>query len=143
MTDALDRLKNQKRPQVKPRSDKLNINDKNYLNTNVSMNIDTNGSANTDTNTSSIADTDELELVEVVRNSILLEKSLHNDLTEFCKQEKVIKAVWIEAAFRYLEEHPETMAEVLSDARERVESRKQSARYRQAKSFSEKLPKRS
>jgi hypothetical protein len=135
MTDALERLKNQKRPQVKPRSDNLNTNDKKQLSTNVSMNINTNESG--------IVDTDELELVEVVRNSILLEKSLHNDLTEFCKDEKVIKAVWIEAAFRYLEEHPETMKEVVSDARERVESRKQSARYRQAKSFSQKLPKRS
>ncbi len=135
MTDALERLKNQKRPQVKPRTDNLNTNDKRQLSANVSMNINT--------NESSIVDTDELELVEVVRNSILLEKSLHNDLTEFCKHEKVIKAVWIEAAFRYLEEHPETMEEVVSDARERVESRKQSARYRQAKSFSQKLPKRS
>lgn len=122
MSDALERLVNQKRPKVKTRTEKP----------------DTNTSSNPDINESSIIDSNE-PTHKVVRNSILLEEVVNEALTEHCRREDLIKAAWIEGAFLYLEKHPEAMQEADKLARERLQERKNAARYRQAKSFSKKL----
>lgn len=115
MTDKLKGFLDKERPAVPARTDSL------------------------DTNVSVIKDSNEPKLIEVVRNSILLEQSVHTDMTEFCDQEKIIKAAWIEEAFRELQKSPKIMQKVVSGAKKRVQERKNAARYRQAKTFSKKL----
>lgn len=81
--------------------------------------------------------------LKVIRNSILLEKSIDEKLEAYCRNEKIIKATWIEAVFVCLEKnadkYPELIQEIKHDARARVQERKNAARYRQAKTFSKKL----
>lgn len=119
--DNLERLISN-RPKVKPRSDKLS----------------SDASSNTEANESSYIDA-KAHNHTVVRNSILLEEAAQNLLTQICDQEKLIKAVWIEAAVVCLQNHPEVMEEVFEEARSRLAIRKEAARIRQAKTFSQKL----
>ena len=131
--DALERLKQQKRPLVKPRTDNLAANEQ--------MIASSNEQINTSSSSQVVQITNDKQLVEVTRKSILLENSVEQKLTAFCKQNNIIIATWIEAAFEHLEQQPELMNDVIATARLRGEKRKDSARIRQAQSFSEKLHK--
>lgn len=131
--DALERLKQQKRPLVKPRTDSLAANEQ--------MLASSNEQINTSSSSQIVQITNEKQLVEVTRKSILLENSVEQKLTAFCKQNNIIIATWIEAAFEHLDQQPELMNDVIATARLRGEERKESARIRQAQSFSEKLHK--
>lgn len=128
--DALERLKQQKRPLVKPRTDSLAANEQRSASTNEQINTSSNSQVE-----------NHKQLVEVTRKSILLENSVEQKLTALCKQNNIIIATWIEAAFEHLEQQPELMNDVIATARLRGEERKDSARIRQAQSFSEKLHK--
>lgn len=134
--DALERLKQQKRPLVKPRTDNLAANEQ--------MVTSSNEQINTRSNEQMVASSNEQvkhdrQLVEVTRKSILLENSVEQKLTAFCKQNNIIIATWIESAFEHLEQQPDLMNDVIATARLKGEERKDSARIRQAQSFSEKL----
>ena len=131
--DALERLKQQKRPLVKPRTDNLAANEQ--------MIASSNEQINTSSSSQVVQITNDKQLVEVTRKSILLENSVEQKLTAFCKQNNIIIATWIEAAFEHLEQQPDLMNDVIATARLRGEERKDSARIRQAQSFSEKLHK--
>ena len=131
--DALERLKQQKRPLVKPRTDNLAANEQ--------MLASSNEQNNTSSSSQVVQITNDKQLVEVTRKSILLENSVEQKLIAFCKQNNIIIATWIEAAFEHLEQQPELMNDVIATARLRGEKRKDSARIRQAQSFSEKLHK--
>lgn len=131
--DALERLKQQKRPLVKPRTDNLAANEQ--------MIASSNEQINTSSSSQVVQITNDKQLVEVTRKSILLENSVEQKLTAFCKQNNIIIATWIEAAFEHLEQQPDLMNDVIATARSRGEERKDSARIRQAQSFSEKLHK--
>ena len=131
--DALERLKQQKRPLVKPRTDNLAANEQ--------MIASSNEQINTSSSSQVVQITNDKQLVEVTRKSILLENSVEQKLTAFCKQNNIIIATWIEAAFEHLDQQPELMNDVIATARLRGEERKDSARIRQAQSFSEKLHK--
>ncbi len=129
--DALERLKQQKRPLVKPRTDNLATNEQ--------MLASSSEQINTSSSSQVVQITNDKQLVEVTRKSILLENSVEQKLTALCKQNNIIIATWIEAAFEHLEQQPELMTDVITTARLRGEERKDSARIRQAQSFSEKL----
>lgn len=131
--DALERLKQQKRPLVKPRTDNLAPNEQTFTSSNEQINTSSSNQIGQITN--------DKQLVEVTRKSILLENSVEQKLTAFCKQNNIIIATWIESAFEHLEQQPDLMNDVIATARSRGEERKDSARIRQAQSFSEKLHK--
>ena len=131
--DALERLKQQKRPLVKPRTDNLAANEQTSASSNEQINISSSSQV--------VQITNDKQLVEVTRKSILLENSVEQKLTALCKQNNIIIATWIEAAFEHLEQQPDLMNDVIATARLRGEERKDSARIRQAQSFSEKLHK--
>lgn len=126
--DALERLKQQKRPLVKPRTDNLAANEQMVASSNEQINTRSNEQVKHDK-----------QLVEVTRKSILLENSVEQKLTAFCKQNNIIIATWIESAFEHLEQQPDLINDVIATARLKGEERKDSARIRQAQSFSEKL----
>ena len=126
--DALERLKQQKRPLVKPRTDNLATNEQMVTSSNEQINTRSNEQVKHDK-----------QLVEVTRKSILLENSVEQKLTAFCKQNNIIIATWIESAFEHLEQQPDLINDVIATARLKGEERKDSARIRQAQSFSEKL----
>lgn len=126
--DALERLKQQKRPLVKPRTDNLATNEQLVASSNEQINTRSNEQIKHDK-----------QLVEVTRKSILLENSVEQKLTAFCKQNNIIIATWIESAFEHLEQQPDLINDVIATARLKGEERKDSARIRQAQSFSEKL----
>lgn len=126
--DALERLKQQKRPLVKPRTDNLAANEQMIASSNEQVNTRSNEQVKHDK-----------QLVEVTRKSILLENSVEQKLTAFCKQNNIIIATWIESAFEHLEQQPDLINDVVATARLKGEERKDSARIRQAQSFSEKL----
>lgn len=126
--DALERLKQQKRPLVKPRTDNLATNEQMVASSNEQVNTRSNEQIKHDK-----------QLVEVTRKSILLENSVEQKLTAFCKQNNIIIATWIESAFEHLEQQPDLINDVIATARLKGEERKDSARIRQAQSFSEKL----
>ena len=126
--DALERLKQQKRPSVKPRTDNLATNEQMVTSSNEQINTRSNEQVKYDK-----------QLVEVTRKSILLENSVERKLTAFCKQNNIIIATWIESAFEHLEQQPDLINDVVATARLKGEERKDSARIRQAQSFSEKL----
>ena len=128
--DALERLKQQKRPLVKPRTDNLAANEQMIASSNEQVNTRSNEQVKHDK-----------QLVEVTRKSILLENSVEQKLTAFCKQNNIIIATWIESAFEHLEQQPDLINDVVATARLKGEERKDSARIRQAQSFSEKLHK--
>jgi hypothetical protein len=105
------------------------------------MYTDTNTSVNNSSHVSSYSNINNKPLVRVTRKSVLIEDSVEQDATQLCKQEGIIIATLFEAAFRYLEQNPEAREKIVADAKARVKERKESARIRQAESFSEKLRK--
>lgn len=76
---------------------------------------------------------------KVVRNSILLEETAQDKLGKHCDRTGLIKAVWIEAAFWYLQDNEEAMKKVDSAAAELLAIRKAATKYRQAKTVSDRL----
>jgi predicted transcriptional regulator len=80
-----------------------------------------------------------LDDFETVRNTIRIDSTIDEPLRRLCHDERITKETWLEAAYLYLSERPDELAEVVRVARERLEQRKAIADYKRAKTMQERF----
>lgn len=132
MNDAFDRLKKRARPVVPPRDTSL-IPRKNDQMTEVSHSV----ISSKPPDEIGQSETSE-KLPEVVRRTIRIEEELDYELDRLCRKEKITREVFLEAAYQVCENHPEILAEVIENARERYQRRKSVGELRKLKTLSQK-----
>ena len=76
---------------------------------------------------------------ETVRNTIRIESVVDESLRQLCHEERLTKEIWLEAAYLFLIERPDELAEVNKIAQERLESRKAIADRKRAKTMQERF----
>lgn len=131
--NALDRIMNKRsRPAVPPRADVVEGSVSQDVKTSLSQ--DSNLGRQPDVKTEF-----PIEMPKVVRSTTRLEESIDIALRHLCADCKLTKEVWFEAAYLYLSEHPEAMAEVNELARERLRQRKDAADLRRAQTMKDRL----
>lgn len=79
------------------------------------------------------------KLPEVVRRTIRLEKGVDADLEQLCRNQKITREVFLEAAYQLCETNPEWFAKVLEIAQERYAQRKTAGELRKLKTMENKL----
>jgi len=164
MNDAFNRLHKKRRPSVPPRDDNLIKKQKSEVNdaANESEQNDKETEANhslieselndqktefshfmiesnqKDKKTSASSSPPE-KLPEVVRRTIRLEKGVDADLEQLCRNQKITREVFLEAAYQLCETDPEWFAKVLEIAQERYAQRKTAGELRKLKTMENKL----
>ncbi|ACK74098.1 KilA domain protein (plasmid) [Gloeothece citriformis PCC 7424] len=88
---------------------------------------------------SSGSTTEVKEFCETVRNTIRIELTVDESLRQLCHEERITKETWLEAAYLYLEDRPEELAEVVRLAQERLSQRKAIADYKRAKTMQQRF----
>jgi hypothetical protein len=76
---------------------------------------------------------------ETVRNTIRIESIVDDELRRLCHDERITKETWLEAAYLYLSDKPNEMAEVIQLAQERLQHRKAIADYKRAKTMQQRF----
>lgn len=79
------------------------------------------------------------KLPEVVRRTIRLEKEIDSELEQLCRNQKITREVFLEAAYQLCETNPEWFAKVLEIAQERYAQRKTAGELRKLKTMENKL----
>ena len=118
--NALERLMKRSKPKVPSRPDVVSE------------------GSNSDIKTQRLNEQDKSEF-QTVRNTTRLEVGVNEALSNLCRQEKITKETWFEAAYLYLSERPEVMKEVIELASERIEERKEIANIRRAEAMKKKF----
>lgn len=131
MSDALERLKQRNRPNVKSRDTSL-----------ASGSPDTSTSRNQE---HQIPENDENQAtiskqpLQTKQSTLRLEQGVSSRLQEVCRENGICREVLIEAMFEYCEANPEFLSAVLSEAITKNEYRQQVANMRRAKSMMQKF----
>ncbi|MGD1929265.1 MAG: hypothetical protein ACFB12_10165 [Leptolyngbyaceae cyanobacterium] len=142
--DALERLMQQQRPTVPPRSDRLDETSRvksrqpdadaavtsRYSDSDESEGVDV---------SMSMSQGEESDLPQLVRTTTRLEADIDKALRHLCMDEKITKEVWFEAAYQYLAEHPKAMKVVNGIAKERYQRRKRAADLRKLETMQKRL----
>jgi hypothetical protein len=63
-------------------------------------------------------------------SAIVLEKQLDQDLTRYCKDNRITVEVFLEAAWTYAASNPTAMEEILAEAKRRYGDRKKAGKLR-------------
>ena len=142
--DALERLMQQQRPTVPPRSDGLEETSRvksrqpdagaamtsRYSDSDESAGVDVSMSVGQDGNS---------DLPQLVRTTTRLEEEIDKALRHLCMDERITKEVWFEAAYLYLMEHPKAMKVVNGIAKERYQRRKRATDLRKLETMQKRL----
>lgn len=142
--DALERLIQQQRPTVSPRSDGLEETSRvksrqpNADAAVTSIYGDADESADVDVNMS-MSQGEGSDLPQLVRTTTRLEADIDKALRHLCVDEKITKEVWFEAACQYLAEHPKAIKVVNGIAKERYQRRKRAADLRKLETMQKRL----
>lgn len=131
MSDALERLKQRNRPNVKSRDTSL-----------TSGSPDTSISRNQEPqipNNSENQATISKQPLQTKQSTLRLEQGVSSRLQEVCRENGICREVLIEAMFEYCEANPEFLSAVLSEAITKNEYRQQVANMRRAKSMMQKF----
>ncbi len=131
MSDALERLKQRNRPNVKSRDISLS-----------SKSPDTSISRNQESQMSEIPEnqtTVSFQPLQTKQSTLRLEQGVSSRLQEVCRENGICREVLIEAMFEYCEANPEFLSAVLSEAITKNEYRQQVANMRRAKSMMQKF----
>lgn len=129
--DAFSRLKNRTRTTVSPRSHTL-ISDKKDQMTEFSHSIITEVSQD------HIPSVTQEETETTVRRTIRLEGGLDEQLDQFCRQSKITRDTFLEAAYQVCQDNPELLAVVLAEAQQRYRQRKQIGEKRKLETLTKK-----
>lgn len=160
MSDALDRLRKQKRPTVPPRtaevgaSEILDISQSGYLDSQISTPqniqpqtpeeltevasssaVDMQNSENPDIQISRSLET----TLQVKQTTFRLEADVAAELQSFCRQEGICREVLVEALFLHYQRNPDVMAKVLETALSRHQVRVQAANVKRARSMAQRF----
>jgi hypothetical protein len=145
-SNALDRLVSKKKPVVSPRSDvvseSVSLDVKTIRQQDKETSDDTKDNSSHDSQISLSQDVQTrltLDDFETVRNTIRIDSTIDEPLRRLCHDERITKETWLEAAYLYLSERPDELAEVVRVARERLEQRKAIADYKRAKTMQERF----
>lgn len=79
------------------------------------------------------------DVFETVRNTLRIESTVDDELRQLCHEERITKETWLEAAYLYLSEQPDGMAEVVQLAQQRLQHRKAIADYKRAKTMQQRF----
>lgn len=131
MSDALERLKQRNRPNVKSRDTSLN-----------SGSPDTAIPRNLESQIPEIQENQapvSFQPLQTKQSTLRLEQGVSSRLQEVCRENGICREVLIEAMFEYCEANPEFLSAVLSEAITKNEYRQQVANMRRAKSMMQKF----
>jgi hypothetical protein len=149
MSDALERLKNRKRPTVPDRDASIasgGVPPSNNLDTSISGSLDTSISGYPDMSIPSPTSIPPLQAspqvgneeepsLEIKQSTLRLERSLSDRLKTICREQKICREVLIEALFEYGEAHPEALQVAIATAQIKQEQRQQAANLKRAKAM--------
>ncbi|WP_392476326.1 hypothetical protein [Nostoc sp. C110] len=131
MSDALERLKQRNRPNVKSRDTSLD-----------SGSPDTSTSRNQESQIPEVTENQanvSKQPLQTKQSTLRLEQGVSSRLQEVCRENGICREVLIEAMFEYCEANPEFLSAVLSEAITKNEYRQQVANMRRAKSMMQKF----
>ena len=131
MSDALERLKQRSRPNVKSRDTSLN-----------SASPDTSISRNQESAIPEFTENQpnvSFQPLQTKQSTLRLEQGVSSRLQEVCRENGICREVLIEAMFEYCEANPEFLSAVLSEAITKNDYRQQVANMRRAKSMMQKF----
>lgn len=131
MSDALERLKQRNRPNVKSRDTSL---DSGSPDTSISRNQE-NQIPENDENQANVSK----QPLQTKQSTLRLEQGVSSRLQEVCRENGICREVLIEAMFEYCEANPEFLSAVLSEAITKNDYRQQVANMRRAKSMMQKF----
>ena len=152
--NALDRLMKKQKPTVPARTDVVNesvsldIKTQRQLDVNnlkkkedeqLESEIDDLPSTRHDSKTNLSQDYLTPEDFETVRNTLRIESTVDLELRRLCSEERITKETWLEAAYLYLSDQPDALAEVVQLAQERLQHRKAIADYKRAKTMQQRF----
>lgn len=156
MNDAFDRLKNRSRATVKPRDNSL-AELENYSMTKFSQDVITESGAPeavAEAQDSALTETDNYsmtkfsqdaitELLEpepvVVRRTIRLEEEIDEALSRVCRNERITRDTFLEAAYLICSQNAELMQSVVAEARSRRKHRQESGERRKYETMKRKF----
>lgn len=150
MSDALERLKNRKRPTVPPRDASLTPiapSDSASADTSISgyqktkkTKSQASGYQKAKKTKSQAMKTPKAEpSLQTKQSTMRLEQELSDRLQDICRQNGISREVLIEALFEYSEVHPDMLSAVLTAAKLKNEHRQQIANLKRAKSMMDKF----
>ena len=168
MSDALDRIKQRKRPSVPPRDTAIasspDTQKSRYTDSETHLSPDIPNSRQPDPETPRRPDTQtpkdpetetstppefqdsrhtevQTHVPELVtkRSTFRLEADLIERLHAYCRQQGISREVLIEAMFEHMEAHPDTLATVVQTATAKHEQRQQAANRKRAEKMMEKF----
>lgn len=153
MGDALDRLRQKRRPKVQPRSTQVEQGSEDIQISRHTESEDLEDSRHIDIGTSRHTESKDildsrhiefnmsepLEEVEVKRSTFRLEAELISRLHRLCKDSGVSREVFIEAMFEYAEAHSSALEQIMDEASLKHERRLQLANRKRAASMSKKF----
>jgi hypothetical protein len=131
MSDALERLKQRNRPNVKSRDTSL---DSGSPDTSISRNQESQIPEVTE-NQANVSK----QPLQTKQSTLRLEQGVSSRLQEVCRENGICREVLIEAMFEYCEANPEFLSAVLSEAITKNDYRQQVANMRRAKSMMQKF----
>lgn len=133
--DALNRIRQKKRPAVPPREDATES--LTYQETNTTNNQGTNTSINKDYEITSNQDTkmSRYQDLKTKASTLRLEETIATDLTLLCKREGVSREVLVEAMFIYCQNHPSVLEVALEEAHRRNHQRQEISNRKRAQTM--------
>ncbi|PSF33903.1 hypothetical protein C7H19_19470 [Aphanothece hegewaldii CCALA 016] len=138
--NALDRLMKKQKPTVLTRIDVVKESVSHDVKTSQQQDIMTSISHDSKTTLSQDYQTQlNPDAFETVRNTIRIESTVDLELRQLCHDERITKETFLEAAYLYLTENPDGLAEVIYSAQERLQHRKAIADYKRAKTMQQRF----
>ncbi|MFP4134366.1 MAG: hypothetical protein ACLFTJ_09445 [Halothece sp.] len=136
MNDALDRVRQKKRPTVPSRESEMKS-DSTQEQNKTSSNQDSEVSSNQDTETNRSLDTkiSRYQDLKTKASTLRLEEKIATELTQLCKEEGISREVVVEAMFLYCQNHPSVLEAVLEEARTRNEERQEISNRKRAQTM--------
>jgi hypothetical protein len=148
MSDVFDRLKNKARPTVPARDTSLakkeNTEELNDTITEISHSSNTKEGNEVinevlKDSTTTFRQEQQADVPQTVRRTIRLEEDIDSKLDAFCTAKKITRDNFIEAAFVVCSQNEELMQEILEEAKQRYQHRKQLGEQRKFQTMAKKL----
>ena len=137
MNDALDRIRQKKRPTVPSREDEMKSDSAAQEQNKTAPNQDSEVSSNQNTETNLGLDIKIPRYLDLKTkaSTLRLEEKIATELTQLCKEEGISREVMVEAMFLYCQDHPSVLEAVLEEARIRNEQRQEISNRKRARTM--------
>jgi hypothetical protein len=151
--NALDRLIKKQKPTVPARIDVVNESVSHDVKTSERQEVEVLKTQNTNISQESVSISPDskttlsqdyqtqsnLDAFSTVRNTIRIESTVDEQLRRLCNEERITKETFLEAAYLYLLNKPDEMAEVIQSAQKLLQHRKAIADYKRAKTMQQRF----